>query len=468
MVKECEAMDNMPPSPPDLHPHCEEKQSGVDEFRRRSGQKVTVQPTRSPAQEERPFVELQELRACREGFWHSFGMKASTTMTALNSPAAIKVGSNSVDGESMGRVQKDGYNLPSHDALAEILPNYQTLFKREKTDLQQEEEGPAERPEAPQANKPKISHKYQAHRPHKPPPLHDFEDDPHVDKISNLQAKEVDNYRSAMSKMAEDIIVLRTQILKLEAENRQLRTDLSLHQDLGRDLLDDADVDVMAKAEMADRISSLKFKLASETSKAASQMDTIQQLQNDLIQKHKSEEEQLNLQTLQQQQHADLKLHQSCLAKMAKLETKVKQQEKIIEKMEKALDSKLAVKSKQRGDKKPLAKKPRGETEQRKEEMDSTLAVENGRLREEFPNVAQPPVQQTKAALQVKERLSLLSQLELAEVRVQTLEAQLKENCKLWGTQKQDMLTKLSEHKHGFMPTPATVLQNVALVSRVA
>lgn len=57
-----------------------------------------------------------------------------------------------------------------------------------------------------------------------------------------------------MSKMAEDIIALRTQVVMLEAENSQLHSDLSLHQDLGRNLLDDTDIDVMTKAEVADRI----------------------------------------------------------------------------------------------------------------------------------------------------------------------------------------------------------------------
>lgn len=57
-----------------------------------------------------------------------------------------------------------------------------------------------------------------------------------------------------MSKMAEDIIALRTQVVTLEGENSQLRINMSLHQDLGRDLLDDTDIDVMTKAEIADRI----------------------------------------------------------------------------------------------------------------------------------------------------------------------------------------------------------------------
>lgn len=57
-----------------------------------------------------------------------------------------------------------------------------------------------------------------------------------------------------MDKMAEDIIGLRTRLVTLEAENTRLRSDLLLHQDLGQQLLDDTDIDVMTKAEIADRI----------------------------------------------------------------------------------------------------------------------------------------------------------------------------------------------------------------------
>ncbi|XP_059190757.1 coiled-coil domain-containing protein 33 [Centropristis striata] len=377
-------------------------------------------------------------------------MKASKKTKSLSSPAAIKL-------------QKDGYNLPSHDALAKILP---------KTELQeaaqQQQETPAERPVAPQADKPNINHTYQVHHPHKRPPLHDFEDDPNMAEITNLQTKEVENYRSAMSKMAEDIILLRTQLVTLEAENSQLRSDLSLQQDLGRDLLDDTDIDVMTKAEIADRIASLKFKLASETSKAASERDRIQQLQNDLIKKNDSEKELLKLQRVYQQQQEDVQHQQSNLAKMATLEATVKQQEKVIEKMEKALDSKLREKNKQSGDKRVVVKKQRGETDHRREEMESALVAENTRLRGELDRVRQQPAAviiqqsaQTKEALPDKERLSLLNKLERAQARVQTLEAQLEENSKLWGRQKQEMLTKLSEHRHGFVRTSTTILHNV-------
>lgn len=161
---------------------------------------------------------------------------------------------------------------------------------------------------------------------------------------------------------------------------------------------------------------SLRFELASETSKAASQWDRIQQLQNDLIkvgkclrqitslisayilftvyrwvllQKNDSEKKLLKLQRVQQQQE-DLQHHQGCLRKMATLEATVKQKEKvrsafhmlsqqlsvaicalyeypcaihifqIIENMQKMLDSKLREENEQSGDKRLVVKKQTG------------------------------------------------------------------------------------------------------------
>ncbi|XP_069018863.1 coiled-coil domain-containing protein 33 isoform X1 [Embiotoca jacksoni] len=385
-------------------------------------------------------------------------MKASKYTKSLRNPAAVKV-------------QKDAYNLPSHDALAEILPDDRSFLSRTKTELQsrnqREQQTPAERAEATQGSKPNMNNTYQVHHPHKRPPLHDFEDDPHIAKTTNLQTKEVENYRSAMSKMAEDIITLRAQVVTYEAENSQLRSDLSLHQDLGRDLLDDTDIDVMTKAEIADRIATLKFKLATETSKTASQTDRIQLLQNELIRKNDSKQELLKLQRVHQHQQETLQHHQSPLSKITALGVTVKQQEKVIEKMEKALESKLRERNKQSGDKRLLRKMQRDVADCKKEEMELALAAENARLRRELENIRQLPAPiiiqqsaQTEEALPLKEKLSLLNKLEKSEARVQTLEAQLEENAKLWGRQKQEMLTELSEHRHGFVQTSTAILNN--------
>ncbi|XP_056272630.1 coiled-coil domain-containing protein 33 isoform X3 [Pseudoliparis swirei] len=345
-------------------------------------------------------------------------MKASKRTIPAGNRAAIKV----------------GYDLPSHDALAKILPNSRYPFKGAKAELPRDQEKPAERPEASQANKPDINHTYQVHQSHKRPPLHDFEDDPNMAEITDLQTK-----------------------------------------------------------------------LASETSKAASQRDRIQQLQNDLIKKNDSEKQLMQLQRVHQLQAENLQRHQSHRAEMTTLEVTVKQQEKVncnvspllrlvhpspsqrgtllsfnnslkcsdylpwtfipffqvIEKMEKALDGKLREKNKQRVVKTLVGKKQRGDTGLPKEESELSPAAENSRLRGEPDRMRRQQAAQTKESLPVEEKLSLLNKLETAEARVQTLEAQLEENCELWGRQKQGMLTQLSEHRHGFVRTSTTILHHV-------
>lgn len=54
--------------------------------------------------------------------------------------------------------------------------------------------------------------------------------------------------------MADDIVSLRQHISTLERENSALRRNLALHEDIGRALLQDIDLDVMTKAEIVDRI----------------------------------------------------------------------------------------------------------------------------------------------------------------------------------------------------------------------
>eukprot|EP00063_Salmo_salar_P051109 XP_014025944.1 PREDICTED: coiled-coil domain-containing protein 33 [Salmo salar] len=331
------------------------------------------------------------------------------------------------------RSSPDGPSLPSYDALARILQDNTTT-------------APAGKTEDPESNR---------------APLPDFEDD--------VQNKEVETYRTAMSKMAEDIIALRTQVVTLGTDNSQLRSDLTLHQGVGRHLLDAVDVDVMTKAEIADRIASLEFKLASESSKASAQRDKIQQLQNDLIRKNDSEKELLRLQRAHQQQQTVLQRYHRTVSKSAGLEATVKQQEKIIEEMEKVLDNTLAQKSNaERKTMMMMKMKATGEEDKRKEK--ATVA-ENSRLRGELDKMhSQPPqaaiiIQQPVQVFPDRERLNLLCKLEKAETRVRTLEKQLEDNSKRWGRQKQDMLTRLGEHNYGLDRTSSTIAHDLPLES---
>ncbi|XP_036431921.1 coiled-coil domain-containing protein 33 isoform X2 [Colossoma macropomum] len=362
-------------------------------------------------------------------------------------------------------LQKDGYDLPSYDALAQILPEYQHLLKKPKAPQESRGE-PGEQKKSQKSSQ--LNQTFEILSPREGLPVSNVQDnDPHVAEITEHQTKEVENYRTAMCKMAEDILALRSQIASLEAENSQLRTELSLHQDLGRTLLDDTDIDVMTKTEITDRIISLKVKLASESSKAAEQREKIQRLQNDLIRKNDSEKELVRLQQAHQQQQAVLQRYQERIRKFAGLEATVHQQEKVIERMEKLLDTKLRERNKENTQRKKAVLKHKDEEESKRKEIESVIAAENTRLREELERLRhQPPavIIQQPAQLQQpfsdSEKLRLLGQLERAEAYIHTLEKQLEENARQWGKEKQEMLIRLSEYDHGFTRTSTLILHD--------
>ncbi|XP_016308003.1 coiled-coil domain-containing protein 33-like [Sinocyclocheilus anshuiensis] len=290
------------------------------------------------------------------------------------------------------QMERDSYDLPSHDALSKILPVYLHLLKKPKTQT---------RTESVSQKKSQLNRTFDVHSPLKSPPIPDFEDDPHAGEVTEHQTKELENYRMVMHKMADDIVALRSQVSTLESENSQLRRDLSLNQDLT--LLDDTDTDVMTKTKIADWIASLKFKLSSESSKAAAQKDRIQHLQNELIRKSDIEKEFVQLQRAHQQQQAVLKKYQARSGKISALEDTVRQQEKTL----------------------------------------LTYVV----------------------PFSDSEKLELLTQLARAGGRIRTLEQQLKENSRQWGKEKQEMLTRLSEYEHRFARTSTMILHDLPVKS---
>ncbi|KAI7811803.1 coiled-coil domain-containing protein 33 [Triplophysa rosa] len=356
-------------------------------------------------------------------------------------------------------LEKEIFDLPSHDAISKILSEYLHINKQPTSQTRTEPGG--------QKINPELNQTFDPRSPHNSPPVPVIKDDPQAEVVAEHQTKELENYRTAMHRMADDIIVLRSQVSSLESENSQLRRDLSLHQDLGRTLLDDTDVDVMTRAEIADRIASLKFKLTSESSLATSQKDRIQQLQNELIKKNDAEKEFIQLQRAHQQQQAVLKKYQARSSKITALQETVHQQDKVIEKMEKILDAKLRERNQENPD-----KKKRKDEEHKMREIETVLATENSRLREElnrlhtrpFPVIIQQPVQ-SHQSFSDSEKLELLTQLARAEGRIQTLEQQLKENSRRWGKEKQDMLTRLSEYEHGFARTSTMILHDLPVKS---
>ncbi|KAI5100519.1 coiled-coil domain-containing protein 33 isoform X8 [Silurus meridionalis] len=353
-------------------------------------------------------------------------------------------------------LQRDGFDLPAYDALAQILPEYQHIFKTPKAPKLSNRE-PREQKKSKRSLE--LNQTFEIPSPHERLQLPTVQDDdPHAAQITEHQTKEMENYRSAMCKMAEDILALRSQVASLEEQNSQLRSELSMNQDLGRTLLDDTDIDVMTKAEIADRIVTLKCKLASESSKAADQRDKIQQLQNELIRKNDNEKELMRLQRVHKQQEAVLLRYQGQIKKFSNLEATVRQQEKVIERMEKVLTTKLKERNKENAARTKKVLKEKDSEDSRMREIESILAAENTRLRDELERLRQHPqpiiIQQAaQQPFADSEKLRLLEQLERADACTRTLGKQLEENARQWGKEKQDLLTRLSEYSHGFAGT---------------
>ncbi|XP_032100706.1 coiled-coil domain-containing protein 33-like [Sapajus apella] len=124
-------------------------------------------------------------------------------------------------------------------------------------------------------------------------------------------------YRQAMQRMAEDILSLRRQASILERENRILRSHLAQQEEDGQ-----------GKASEARHTVSVKQKLLLSELDMKKLRDRVQHLQNELIRKNDQEKELLLLYQAQQPQAALLKQYQAKVQKMKALEETVRHQEK--------------------------------------------------------------------------------------------------------------------------------------------
>ncbi|XP_060257418.1 coiled-coil domain-containing protein 33 isoform X3 [Ovis aries] len=269
---------------------------------------------------------------------------------------------------------------------------------------------------------------------------------------------EMNNYRRAMQKMAEDILSLRKQTSILEAENRMLRSQLAQ-----KEVEEES-----ASPDKAQNLASMKQKLLLSELDMKKLRDKVQRLQNELILKNDREKELLLRHQAQQPQAALLKRYQDKLQKMKALEETVRHQEKVIEKMEQVLEDKL----RKRG--KPLQDKPQGKPSMRfpmlwasglplgpsgenlPVDVYSVLLTENSRLRAELdknrhqsaPIILQPQAL-TDLLASNSDKFNLLAKLERAQSRILSLESQLEDSARRWGREKQDLATRLQEQEYG-------------------
>ncbi|XP_040456158.1 coiled-coil domain-containing protein 33 [Falco naumanni] len=239
---------------------------------------------------------------------------------------------------------------------------------------------------------------------------------------SALGWQEARGYRLALKRMAGDLLSLRQHVTSLEVENGHLRRSLATQEDLGHALLTDVDLDVMTREELLDRLTTLKRKLVASTAEMRRLKDRVQQLQNELIRKNDREKELVLLQRAHQQQQAALRRCQEKVAKTKGLEETVRQQEKVIEVMERVLQEQLTGTG-------LSTEKPSGEA--LSAEVYTALLAENRRLREELarphhhppPNSPRPPA--LPGVFGGAEKLSLLARLEEAQARGRVLERQV-------------------------------------------
>ncbi|XP_062819111.1 coiled-coil domain-containing protein 33 isoform X1 [Anolis carolinensis] len=282
-------------------------------------------------------------------------------------------------------------------------------------------------------------------------------DRPIVEEIPEVES---DNYRVALQRMAEDILSLRRHITDLENENSTLRRNLNMHEDVGRALFQDIDLDAMTKAEIVDRILSLKQKLSSGAREMARMKDRVQKLQNELIRKNDREKDLMMLQRAHQQQQMVMRKYQAKISKMQALEGAVRQQEKVIERMERMLEGKMKDQLKGTVHMADGA----GVGDNWSKDLYSTLLMENTRLRDELgkSHFNSPIILQQQALPDVfsanTEKLSLISKLEKAEARIQALEFQLEGSARKWGREKQDYSNRLLEQDLGFVRSPTSLI----------
>ena len=76
--------------------------------------------------------------------------------------------------------------------------------------------------------------------------------------VMDHQSKELENYRSAVQKMGQDMVALQERIRDLENSNSQLRRDLANYNDASKLMIESAELDGLSKPEVMSRYCKLK------------------------------------------------------------------------------------------------------------------------------------------------------------------------------------------------------------------
>ncbi|KAJ7340225.1 Coiled-coil domain-containing protein 33 [Desmophyllum pertusum] len=334
--------------------------------------------------------------------------------------------------------QQTPYGLPPMNAVKTILPQFHSLYNAPRTEPVKEY--------VPLANVSSERGNIDAAGTSQIPPEIRGTLDIRSLAIMDYQMKEVDRYRTAMRKMATDLLHVREDCKRLEEANSRLRRELGQHDEISRLMVSSKDMDNVTHSELVQKFallplnnSALKKKLADESTKRQEQQTRLQRLQNDLIKKNEMEKEFLKLQEAHEGQQALLQK----LQKTKTIQDTCKKQEKVIVQLEQL-----------------LAKQGKGQYNGESSETYRTLSDENIKLQAEVMQYKE--LLRTSEAKQKKprspgqhaasngptsdvERLELFEKLEKAEGRILALEKQLADNVRKWAKDKAELQMKLNE-----------------------
>ncbi|XP_059175769.1 coiled-coil domain-containing protein 33-like [Physella acuta] len=333
---------------------------------------------------------------------------------------------------------KDG-ELPPFEAMEYILPEYQYIFvdPNQNTDRSTKSKPP-----------PPSRHVQPPDRGAYTTTTAATRDPNDLDQtqmnLLDYQMRDLDNYRTAVQKMGQDILALRTQVRQLEGENSKLRIDVNHYDDNRKLLIDAADLDSLARPELQARYASLRQKLAAQTTELKDYKTKVQKLQNELIKKNDKEKDYLKMSHAHASQQELLQRLQEKVQKVRKLEETCKKQEKVIEKLE-------AVLYKMRG-------KPNKDGAMN--EVNAALVDENKRLRELVDDMKDQMARAGAGGGEDLEKLELYQALERAEGRIMSLEKQLQENARSWGKERADLSIRVNEAEHGFGRSGGMILHD--------
>lgn len=362
-------------------------------------------------------------------------------------------------------IQQTPYGLPPMNAVKTILPQFHSLYTGPRTEPVKEYVPLGNLSSPNLSAPPQRGHLDEAGSSQIPAEVRGNMDVRSL-AVMDYQMKEVDRYRTAMRKMAEDLLHVREDCKRLEEANSRLRRELGQHDEISRLMVSSKDLDNVTHSELVQKFVLLKKKLADESSKKQDLQTRLQRLQNDLIKKNETEKEFLKLQEAHEGQQALLQKLQGRVQKTKAIQDTCKKQEKVIVQLEQL-----------------LAKQGKGgQYNGESNETYRTLSEENIKLQAEIMQYKDmlrkaeakqklprsPPDKHvaSNGPMSDMERLELFEKLERAEGRIVALEKQLSENVRKWAKDKADLQMKLNEsvlaqktgYKHSYSSTSVDIL----------